>query len=89
MPPSWQALVNDNQFTNPEFPFFITPFVDDASADGGEEPGGVFTLAEQTVPFSMATPTFSPSHPHRLVAYFDYRPCPVSDELRVFRGTSI
>ncbi|KAH8980926.1 acid protease, partial [Lactarius hatsudake] len=41
--PFWQALVNDNLFTNPEFSFFITRFVDDASAKD-EEPGGVLTL---------------------------------------------
>ncbi|KAH8995236.1 acid protease [Lactarius hatsudake] len=41
--PFWQALVNGNVFTNPEFSFFITRFVDDASAQN-EEPGGVLTL---------------------------------------------
>ncbi|KAH9053219.1 acid protease [Lactarius vividus] len=41
--PFWQALVNDNLFTNPEFSFFITRFVDDSSAQD-EEPGGVLTL---------------------------------------------
>ncbi|KAH9001074.1 acid protease [Lactarius akahatsu] len=41
--PFWQALVNDNLFPNPEFSFFITRFVDDASAKD-EEPGGVLTL---------------------------------------------
>ena len=43
-PPFWQALVNANQLTNPEFSFFITRFVDDASSVGAEEPGGVLTL---------------------------------------------
>ncbi|KAH9032625.1 aspartic peptidase domain-containing protein [Lactarius hengduanensis] len=41
--PFWQALVNNNLFTSPEFSFFITRFVDDASAQD-EEPGGVLTL---------------------------------------------
>ncbi|KAI9437532.1 acid protease [Lactarius indigo] len=41
--PFWQALVNDNVLTNPEFSFFITRFVDDANAQD-EEPGGVLTL---------------------------------------------
>jgi len=41
--PFWQALVQNNLLTNPEFSFFITRFVDDQSA-AQEEPGGVFTL---------------------------------------------
>ncbi|KAH9017309.1 acid protease [Lactarius pseudohatsudake] len=41
--PFWQALVNNNLFTSPEFSFFITRFVDDSSAQD-EEPGGVLTL---------------------------------------------
>ena len=41
--PFWQALVNDNLFTNPEFSFFITRFGNDPSAQE-EEPGGVLTL---------------------------------------------
>lgn len=41
--PFWQALVNDNVLSNPEFSFFITRFVDDPSAQA-EEPGGVLTL---------------------------------------------
>jgi cathepsin D len=41
--PFWQALLNDNSFTNPEFSFFLTRFVNDPNAQT-EEPGGVFTL---------------------------------------------
>ncbi|KAI0293237.1 aspartic peptidase domain-containing protein [Russula brevipes] len=42
-PPFWQALINNNQLTDPEFSFFITRFANDPSASE-EEPGGVFTL---------------------------------------------
>ncbi len=41
--PFWQAVVNNNLLTNPEFSFFITRFVDDPSAQD-VEPGGVLTL---------------------------------------------
>jgi cathepsin D len=41
--PFWQALISNNQLTNPEFSFFVTRFVNDASAQE-EEPGGVLTL---------------------------------------------
>ncbi|KAI9453773.1 acid protease [Lactarius psammicola] len=41
--PFWQALVNNNLLTNPEFSFFITRFLDNPSAQD-EEPGGVLTL---------------------------------------------
>jgi cathepsin D len=41
--PFWQALINNNQLTNPEFSFFVTRFVNDASALE-EEPGGVLTI---------------------------------------------
>ena len=41
--PFWQALVNENALTNPEFSFFLTRFVNDPNAQN-EEPGGVFTL---------------------------------------------
>jgi len=41
--PFWQALVNNNQLTNPEFSFFITRFVNEKSAKT-EEPGGVLTF---------------------------------------------
>ncbi|KAI0038739.1 acid protease [Auriscalpium vulgare] len=41
--PFWQALLNANQFTSPEFSFFITRFGNDAKATD-EEPGGVLTL---------------------------------------------
>ncbi|KAF8494617.1 acid protease [Russula emetica] len=41
--PFWQALVNNNQLTNPEFSVFITRFVNDANAKT-EEPGGVLTF---------------------------------------------
>lgn len=41
--PFWQALVNNNQFTDPEFSVFLTRFVNDPSAKD-EEPGGVITF---------------------------------------------
>ena len=41
--PFWQALINDNLLTSPEFSFFITRFVNDPSAKT-EEPGGVLTM---------------------------------------------
>ena len=41
--PFWQALINNNQLTSPEFSFYITRFVDDTSAQE-EEPGGVLTM---------------------------------------------
>jgi cathepsin D len=41
--PFWQALINNNLLTNPEFSFFITRFLNDQSAKT-EEPGGVLTL---------------------------------------------
>jgi cathepsin D len=40
--PFWQALINENLLTNPEFSFFLTRFVNNPNAN--EEPGGVFTL---------------------------------------------
>ncbi|KAI0275626.1 aspartic peptidase domain-containing protein [Russula aff. rugulosa BPL654] len=41
--PFWQALVNNNQLTNPEFSFFITRFDNNPNAKT-EEPGGVLTF---------------------------------------------
>ncbi len=41
--PFWQALINDNALTNPEFSFFITRFGNDPNAKN-IEPGGVLTL---------------------------------------------
>jgi cathepsin D len=41
--PFWQALINNNQLTNPEFSFYMTRFVNDPNART-EEPGGVLTL---------------------------------------------
>jgi cathepsin D len=41
--PFWQAVINQNSLTNPEFSFFLTRFVNDTNAKN-EEPGGVFTL---------------------------------------------
>jgi cathepsin D len=41
--PFWQALVNNNQLTNPEFSFYMTRFLNDSSARA-EEPGGVLTF---------------------------------------------
>jgi cathepsin D len=42
-PPFWQALIDQNSLTNPEFSFFLTRFVNDSNSKN-EEPGGVFTL---------------------------------------------
>ena len=92
-PPFWQALVNANlnQLSSPEFSFFITRFVDDAHPLllGRKSLEECSPLAGQTVPFSMATPTFNPSHLHKPVVHSDSRLCQVSDALRVFRGSSI
>lgn len=41
--PFWQQLTNSNQFTNPEFSFFLTRFITDPNAQD-QEPGGVLTL---------------------------------------------
>jgi cathepsin D len=41
--PFWQALINNNQFTNPEFSFYMTRFVNNPNAKT-EEPGGVLTF---------------------------------------------
>jgi cathepsin D len=41
--PFWQTLISNNQLTNSEFSFFVTRFVNDASAQE-EEPGGVLTI---------------------------------------------
>lgn len=41
--PFWQALVNNNQLTNPEFSFYITRFDNTPNAKT-EEPGGVLTF---------------------------------------------
>ena len=41
--PFWQALINENSLTNPEFSFFLTRFINNPNAKT-EEPGGVFTL---------------------------------------------
>lgn len=41
--PFWQALINNNLLSNPEFSFFITRFLNDQNAKT-EEPGGVLTL---------------------------------------------
>jgi cathepsin D len=59
-PPFWQALVTANQLTSPEFSFFITRFVDDASSVGAEEPGGVFTLGGTNSTFFDGDPDFQP-----------------------------
>jgi len=57
-PAFWQALLNANELTNPEFSFFITRFVNDPSADGEEEPGGVFTLGGTNSTFFEGDPDF-------------------------------
>ena len=80
MPPFWQALVNDNQLTNPEFS--STPFVDNASADGEEEPGGMFTFSGTNTTFFDGDPDFQPFISSQTGGLFDSRPCAVSDELR-------
>jgi cathepsin D len=41
--PFWQALINQNSFTNPEFSVFFTRFVNNPTAQT-EEPGGTLTL---------------------------------------------
>jgi len=41
--PFWQALINQNQLTSPEFCFLFTRFVNNTSPTS-EEPGGVMTL---------------------------------------------
>jgi cathepsin D len=41
--PFWQALISNNELTNPEFSFFLTRFVNDPNA-GSLEPGGVITF---------------------------------------------
>ena len=41
--PFWQAVLNQNELTNPEFSFFITRFINDQNAQN-EEFGGVLTL---------------------------------------------
>ncbi|KAI0250118.1 aspartic peptidase domain-containing protein [Lactifluus subvellereus] len=48
--PFWQALINDNSLTNPEFSFFLTRFVNNPNAMA-EEPGGVFTLGGRNTTF--------------------------------------
>jgi cathepsin D len=61
--PFWQALINNNQLSNPEFSFFITRFVNDPNA-ANEEPGGVLTLGgtnstlfQGNIDFQTFTPT--------------------------------
>jgi len=58
--PFWQALLNDNQLTSPEFSFYLTRFVDVPSAQGQEEPGGVFTLGGTNSSFFEGNPDFQP-----------------------------
>jgi cathepsin D len=41
--PFWQALINQNLLTSPEFSFSLTRFVNDPNSKT-EEPGGTFTL---------------------------------------------
>lgn len=48
--PFWQALVNNNQLQAPEMSFFLTRFVNQATATE-EEPGGVFTLGGTNATF--------------------------------------
>ena len=59
-PPFWQALITASQLTNPEFSFFITRFVNDPSANGQEEPGGVLTLGGTNSTFFEGSPDFQP-----------------------------
>lgn len=57
--PFWQALLNANQFTNPEFSFFITRFGDDPNAKQ-EEDGGVLTLGGTNQTFFQGDVDFQP-----------------------------
>lgn len=57
--PFWQALINQNQLTNPEFSFFITRFLDDPTAQT-EEPGGVLTLGGTNSTFFQGNIDFQP-----------------------------
>lgn len=41
--PFWQALINNNLLTNPEFSFYIARSANGTSAQK-EEPGGVLTM---------------------------------------------
>ena len=41
--PFWEALINQNLLTSPEFSYFLTRFSNDPNAMT-EEPGGTFTL---------------------------------------------
>lgn len=41
--PFWEALINAGQFAQPEMSFFLTRFLDDATATASE-PGGILTL---------------------------------------------
>ena len=56
--PFWQALVNDGQLTSAEFSFYLTRFLDDPTARGQEEPGGVFTLGGSNSTFFQGDPDF-------------------------------
>jgi cathepsin D len=63
--PFWQALIANNQLTNPEFSFAITRF-DNVQSATQEEPGGVFTLGgtnstlyKGNVDFQTFTPSVS------------------------------
>lgn len=58
--PFWQALLNQNQLTNPEFSFFITRFLNDPTAQS-EEPGGVLTLGGTNSTFFQGNIDFQPS----------------------------
>ncbi len=57
--PFWQALINQNQLTNPEFSFFITRFLNDPTAQT-EEPGGVLTLGGTNSTFFQGNIDFQP-----------------------------
>jgi cathepsin D len=57
--PFWQALINQNQLTSPEFCFAFTRFVNDASAQP-EEPGGIMTLGGANSTLYQGTMDFQP-----------------------------
>ncbi|KAI9447160.1 acid protease [Russula earlei] len=57
--PFWEALIDNNLLTSPEFSFFLTRFVNDTAATN-EEPGGVFTLGGTNSSLFQGTIDFQP-----------------------------
>jgi cathepsin D len=60
--PFWQALINNNLLTNPEFSFFITRFVNNPNAKT-EEPGGVLTIGGTNSTLYQGDINFQPFTP--------------------------